>query len=295
MHVPHDQGVETILRFLAKCEDQSVSSQTLCKLANIVLKHNYFELGKDVYHQILGTTIGTKFAPHYANSFTADLKEEIFQKSHFHPYDWLRYLDDIFCIRTERLENLREFFGFLNNFHHSRKFTLEYSLTQIVFLNVLLSKNDNENSLITSLFARSTNTHQYLHATSWHRSVYKKSIPYGQAIRMKRICSNEVDLQRKLLDIESWLTVRGYKSEIIRPAIKKVNFIDRNSLLKKRSKHQEDSITLVLTFHPTLHIVFDVLKRAHQHVRKSPMLKAVLSKPPRVAFRNYSSLKVEVN
>ena len=71
---------------------------------------------------------------------------------------------------------------------------------------------------------------------------------------MKRICSNEVDLQKKLLDLESWLRDAGYKSEIIRPEIQKVNLIDRNSLLEKRPKHQEDSITLVLTFHPTVYL-----------------------------------------
>ena len=77
-HIPHEEGVEIMRRFLDKREDQSVSSESLCKLANIVLKHNYFELGKDVYHQILGTAIGTKFAPHYANIFMAGLEEEIF-------------------------------------------------------------------------------------------------------------------------------------------------------------------------------------------------------------------------
>ena len=82
--------------FLEKREDQSVSSESLCKPANIVLKHNYFELGKDVYHQILGTAIGTKFASHYANIFMAGLEEETFEKSDFQPYLWLRYLDDIF-------------------------------------------------------------------------------------------------------------------------------------------------------------------------------------------------------
>ena len=108
---------------------------------------------------------------------------------------------------------------------------------------------------------------------------------------MKRTCSNEIDLQRKLLVLELWLTDRGHKSEIIRPEIQKVNLIDRNNLLKKRPKYQEDSITLVLTFHSTLHIVFDVLKRAHRHVQKSPMLKVVLSKPQSVAFRNPKTLR----
>ena len=216
----------------------------------------------------------------------ADVEKEIFEKSHFQPFLWLRYLDDIFCIWTEGLENLKEFFGFLNNVHPSIKFTMEYSQKQINFSDVLISKNDNESSLVTSLFTKSTDSHQYLHDTSCHRSIYKKLIPYGQAIRMKRICSNEVDLQRKLLDLESWLTGRGYKSEIIRPEIQKVNLIDRRNLLKKRPKHQEDSITVVFTFHPALNIVFDVLKRAHRHVQKSPVLKAVLHKPPRISFRN---------
>ena len=44
-HIPHE-GVEIMRRFLDKREDQSVSSESLCKLANIVLKHNYFELGR---------------------------------------------------------------------------------------------------------------------------------------------------------------------------------------------------------------------------------------------------------
>ena len=56
-HISHYQGVEIMWCFLDKREDQSVSSESLCRLANIVLKYNYFELGKDVYHQILVTAI----------------------------------------------------------------------------------------------------------------------------------------------------------------------------------------------------------------------------------------------
>ena len=85
-HIPHDPDVEIKRRVLDKHEDQSLSSESLCKLANIVLKHNYFELGKDIYHQILGAAIGTKFAPHYANIFMAGLEKKIFEKCHFQPY-----------------------------------------------------------------------------------------------------------------------------------------------------------------------------------------------------------------
>ena len=195
---------------------------------------------------------------------------------------------------TEGNKNLKKFFGFLNKVHPSIKFSMEYSQNQINFLNVLIIKNGNASSLVTSLLTKSTDSHQYFHATSCHRSIFKKSIPYGQSIRMKRICSNEVDLQRKLLGLESWLIDRGYKSKFMRPEIQKVNLIDRKNLLKKRPKYQEDSITLALTFHPALSIVFDVLKRAHRRVKKSPVLKAVLPKPPRIAFRNPKTLRYKL-
>ena len=62
-----------------------VSSKSLCKLAYIVLKHNYFELGKDLYRQVLGTAIEIKFVPHHANIFMVGLEEDIFGKSHLQP------------------------------------------------------------------------------------------------------------------------------------------------------------------------------------------------------------------
>lgn len=45
-HISLDQGVEIMPRFLDKGRDQSVSLESVCKLLNIVLKHNNFELGE---------------------------------------------------------------------------------------------------------------------------------------------------------------------------------------------------------------------------------------------------------
>ena len=79
-------------KYLGNRENQSVRSENLYKLAEIVLKHNYFEFGQDVYQQILGTAIGTKFAPPYANIFMASLEEEIFNNPKFKPFLWLHHV-----------------------------------------------------------------------------------------------------------------------------------------------------------------------------------------------------------
>ena len=52
---------------------------------------------------------------------------------------------------------------------------------------------------------------------------------YGQAIRMKRICPNDVDLLRALMELESWLTDQTTRNSDSK-------LIDRNCLLKKTSK-----------------------------------------------------------
>ena len=77
-----------------------------------------------------------------------------------------------------------------------------------------------------------------------------------------------------------------YRAESVRREIQRVISIDRQVLLKKHLKIQEDSVTLVLTFHPALCIIFDILKSAHRIIENSPTLKVILPKPPRVAFRN---------
>ena len=75
-------------------------------------------------------------------------------------------------------------------------------------------------------------------------------------------------------------------SHLLKRSLKKNFIFCAVNLLKKRLKYVEDGITLVLTFHPAPHIVFDVLNRAHQHVQKSPLPKAVLPKHPCVPLRN---------
>ena len=69
-------------------EDRTVSTKSLCDLANIVLKDNYFELSSKIYPLKLETAIGTKFAPPYANLFMAGLENRIFENSGYHLYLW---------------------------------------------------------------------------------------------------------------------------------------------------------------------------------------------------------------
>ena len=66
--------------------------------------------------------------------------------------------------------------------------------------------------------------------------------------------------------------------------------MNRTDLLCKRKKEIYNRITLVLTYHPALTIVFEVLQKEHRHMLKYQRLTAVLPLP-RLAPRNAKTLK----
>lgn len=108
---------------------------------------------------------------------------------------------------------------------------------------------------------------------------------------MKRIYSEKEDLQHKPgEDLESWVVNRFYRTACVRREIHRVNSIEKQVLLRNHLKNPEETAMLVLTFHPALYIIFDLLKSAHQIIEISPTLKSTLSKTQRVAFRNPKTL-----
>ena len=204
----------------------------------------------------------------------AGLKNHIFENSGYHPYLWLRFSDEIFCIWTDGLEKLQEFFKFLNAFHPTIKFTMDYSYETINFLDVQVSKRNS--TLETDLYCKDTDRHQYLHAKSCHRYVYKKHIPFGQAIRLRRIISDETMLDERLKELQTWFANRGYNSEKVKPEIERVKNMNRADLLSKRKKEIDNRITLALTYHPALTKVYEILQKANRHTLKSQRLTVVL-------------------
>ena len=57
----------------------------LVKLAEFVLKNNYFQFLDKVYQQISGTAIGTKFAPPYACIFMDQVESKFLQTQKLQP------------------------------------------------------------------------------------------------------------------------------------------------------------------------------------------------------------------
>ena len=131
---------------------------------------------------------------------------------------------------------------------------MDYSATEINFLDVTVTKVSNK--LETDLYCKPTDTHHYLHSQSCHNNVYQGSIAYGQVVRFKRFDSET----------------------------ERIKLVENTVSFQIRDKNVDDNITLVLKYHPALNQMYEILRRAHEHVLKSPKLHSGLPSPPRVAF-----------
>ena len=77
--VPHQAGLEAFREALDKRKTHKVPTSKLIKMAEFVLKNNYFQFSDKVYQQISGTAIGTKFAPSYACIFMHQVEIKFLQ------------------------------------------------------------------------------------------------------------------------------------------------------------------------------------------------------------------------
>ena len=75
--------MDALRKALDNRENKKISADDLTKMDEFVLKNNYFELNGKVKKQILGTAVGTKFAPPYACIFM-DQHETEFLKTQKH-------------------------------------------------------------------------------------------------------------------------------------------------------------------------------------------------------------------
>ena len=129
-HIPHDEGLQAVKEALVAWDSNLDERKKLGDLKNdivdlteIVLKNNNFVFDGKHFIQKLGTAIGTRMAPSYANIFMDKLERQLIEQAEIKPHTWWRYIDDIFIIWTEGENSLRDFIDYLNSAHGTIKFT----------------------------------------------------------------------------------------------------------------------------------------------------------------------------
>ena len=203
---------------------------------------------------------------------------------------YLRFIDDIFIVWTKSENQLKSFVNEINKKHHSIKFDFEFSKEKIEFLDTLVYK-DYHNRLQTTLYKKPTDRQNYLHAKSAHPLSLKKSIPYSQALRIKRLCSTFDEYKKHSNDMVQRFMEKGYKENIIRNQIEKVDNLERSTLLNKTNAVRKNVIPFSVTYSPTLPNIREIINK-HWHILNiNNTFRNVFKATPAIAFRKNTSLR----
>jgi hypothetical protein len=111
------------------------------------------------------------------------------------PIEWIRFIDDIFEIWTHGIEKLQTFLSYFNNFHPKIEFDYIYSCKSVNFLDTTIYINSN-NKLESDLYIKPTDRTLLLHQNSFHPQTCKNSIIYSQALRYRRIITDNTRLHK---------------------------------------------------------------------------------------------------
>ena len=76
-NIPHKDGLLAVIHHLDLRHSPNPPTQTLIRLAELVLNLNTFEFNQQFFKQVSGVAIGTTMGPSYACLFMGHLKQNI--------------------------------------------------------------------------------------------------------------------------------------------------------------------------------------------------------------------------
>ena len=285
-NIDKDVGLKAIRFWMKKHRDKidpRFSEDFVCDAIRIILENNTFRFDNKSYLQIKGTAMGTKMAPTYANLVLAYLEEMMYEKMetnleycNFIKENHLRYLDDCFIVWPTSKWNLDEFERTINNLHPSFKFTRESHHSQIAFLDIIIYIENHK--LLTDVYYKPTDTHQYLHFKSCHPRHTIHNIPYAQARRLCTIIDDVNRKEQKLNEMKQFFLDQGYPGKLIEDGIKKAKAIPQSTLRQVKPKQDEDALPFVFSHNPCNPNLVPLVRSSLDIMKTNPRMKKVLQR-----------------
>ena len=266
---------------------------SIMRLLNMVLKRNNFRFNGTDYLQILGTAIGTKAAPSFAIIYMGDYEDKYVYTYFLQPLLYVRYIDDVFMIWQHGESELNNFVSHLNSCVDTIKFTMEFSMKSISFLDTRVINKGGK--LYTDLYTKPTDTHDYLMYSSAHPQRCKDSIPYSQFLRVRRICSRDVDYRKNVMILSMHFLRRQYPQKLLLKAAALTMEKERSLLLtpkpKPKDEFDETQIFLTTTYHPTDNSVRNIAFQNWDILGRSEATNFLYQKRLRMGYRRPKNLR----
>ena len=309
-NISRDLGLEIVRQKLKTRKNKEVPTDFLIKLLELLLKFNIFEFDEKFFNQLLGTSMGTKAAPNYADIVMAYMDKKILEAAAkfgdgvFPVMFFKRFLDDLKFIFLNNHKRLHEFLAEINKIHPSFRFTMTHTKSpgaedtcdcpdaaSIPFLDLSISIKNKKIS--TDLYRKPSDKVQYLLPSSCHPNHCHQNIPYSLALRIVRICSEEEEREVRFTELKEMLLSRDYKPGLVNSAINRARAIPRSEALKRVKKPETAYVPVFCVQYdrrmPSMNKI--IQKHYRTMITVDSALKETFPKPFLVAYRRPANLR----
>ena len=154
---------------------------------------------------------------------------------------------------------------------------MECSDNELPFLDILIKKINN--SIITDIYHKPTDTKQYLHFNSAHERHIKTNLPYCMARRVCAIVTDNNLRALRLEELEECLLQRGYPLPLINDGIiKALNLSIQDLRTTKSKRYDENIIAFVSTYNRNNAELFPVIHNNLPMLRQDRKLSLMLDR-----------------
>lgn len=296
-NIPHEEGIDAAIHYInlhrKDLPSYTPTNGVFNTLLRFILGNSIFEFMEELYQQITGTSMGTRMAPPYANLFMGRIEGDIVQRFLALLLIWKRFIDDIFFIFLGTENELKQVFEYMNAIHPTIKFTFDYSLTQIPFLDTIVYVDSSRN-LQTTLYRKPTDRSCLLHHSSHHPRHVKESIVYTQALRYCTIISEDRNLEKELFHLSKIFLARGYPLSLVREQFQRALSHPRRLLLQPEAEgtNERTEVTPIVT--PFNSVGKAVSRKVHHEwhiIENDPTLLEIWPRRPVTAYTRSKNLK----
>ena len=114
-----------------------------------------------------------------------------------------------------------------------------------------------------------------------HPPGVKRGFMKGEAIRLLRTNSSEINFQEAISSFKTRLQTRGYPKQLVDKTVSEVTFAGRQSALHKQNRKTDEKIMpFVTTFHPGVKKLKQILMQKWSFIQNQPLLKTIFRTPP---------------
>ncbi|XP_075460474.1 uncharacterized protein LOC142497064 isoform X2 [Ascaphus truei] len=265
--IQHQQGLSAVNHFLNTSQLSTSLCTFLIESITFLLTHNYFLFDSRFYLQLLGTAMGTSFAPSYANLFMGFWEAQfIYHSNNTYRSNivfFKRYIDDLIMIWDGDESSLKSFVNTLNTNDLNIRFTYEHNINCISFLDLLLYI-DHDMTIQSQIFRKPNSRNTLLSAKSCHPWSLVKSIPKAQFVRLRRLCTNDDSFIAQSKELTNRFLARGYTQKIIQDAFESAESMDRSVFSAKKKKKRNN---VSLTYGDECPLFISTYSRQAQNIR----------------------------